>query len=73
MGGDRSPRQSEDVLVWKTIRAHGMRLARAERGQTNVEYALILLLIALATILLLAGLASQTTSMLTSVANSINP
>jgi Flp pilus assembly pilin Flp len=49
------------------MRALGMRLALPERGQTNVEYAFILLLVALATIILLIALASNTNTLLASV------
>jgi len=47
--------------VWKKLREFGTQLTRPERGQTNVEYALILLLVAIATVVLLTTMA-QTTS-----------
>ncbi len=61
--------------MWKKIRAIGPQLLRTERGQTNVEYALILLLVALATIALLIALSAQTNGVLmNSVATSLaNP
>jgi Flp pilus assembly pilin Flp len=43
-----------------------------QRGQTNVEYAFILMLVAIATVVLLIALASQTTNMLASVPTCLN-
>ncbi len=55
------------------LRRFGIYLTRSESGQTNVEYALILLLVALATIALLIALAAQTSGvLLNSVAQSLN-
>jgi Flp pilus assembly pilin Flp len=57
----------EDTPVGNTIRSFRTALARRERGQTNVEYAFILLLVAIATIVLLIALASNTNALLASV------
>ena len=59
--------------MWKRIRELGTQLTRTERGQTNVEYALILLLVALATIALLIILSHETNNVLMgSVVNSLS-
>jgi Flp pilus assembly pilin Flp len=50
-----------------------MLLWRPAPAQTNVEYAFILFLVSIATVVLLIALASQTTTLLSSVNNMKNP
>lgn len=62
------------MSVRNTIRAFARALASPKHGQTNVEYAFILMLVAVATIVLLIALAASTNSMLSSVNASLtNP
>jgi Flp pilus assembly pilin Flp len=58
--------------VWNKIRELRAHPTRPESGQTNVEYALILVLIALATVLVLLAMRDQTAGvLLNSVADSL--
>jgi hypothetical protein len=66
-GGKAALNQREETPVWNTICALGRLLAQPERGQSNVEYAFILLIVAIATIVLLIALASNTNALLASV------
>jgi Flp pilus assembly pilin Flp len=55
------------MSVWCSIHGYWILLWRPAPGQTNVEYAFILFLVSIATVVLLIALASNTTSMLSSV------
>ena len=55
------------VALLQTLQFLRFAPSRATRGQTNVEYALILFMVALATVLALTLFAGSTNTMLSSV------
>jgi Flp pilus assembly pilin Flp len=59
------------ITILRSLREARLQLMRPQPGQTNVEYAFILFLVGIATVVLLTALAGNTTTLLSSVNTTI--